>query len=252
MLATLGGQGGVKQFNFNNIDMQLRKCCNHLYLLKGVEEDLTRKCRTEEDLKRSLLDCSGKMMLLDKFIDKYKEDGHKMLVFSQFKGMIDIIKEYLTMKKIRNEVLTGNVKSQDRITAIQRFNEDNEFGVFLLTTRAGGLGINLTKARVVVIFDSDWNPQNDLQAIARAHRIGQKFEVEVYRFITAKTYEQQMFDRASKKLGMEQALFQKGAFHDKEEQGDNELTRINPEEVERLLKYGAYAFLDDGEGESNS
>ena len=77
----------------------------------------------------------------------------------------------------------------------------------MLTTRAGGLGINLTKARVVVIFDSDWNPQNDLQAIARAHRIGQMFEVEVYRFITSKTYEQQMFDRASKKLGMEQALF---------------------------------------------
>lgn len=81
-----------------------------------------------------------------------------------------------------------------------------------MTTKAGGLGINLTKARVVVIFDSDWNPQNDLQAIARAHRIGQKFEVEVFRLITAKTYEQQMFDRASKKLGMEQALFQKGAF----------------------------------------
>ena len=102
------------------------------------------------------------MILLDKFIDKYKEDGHKMLVFSQFKGMIELIKEYLNMRKIRSEVLTGNVKSQDRITAIQRFNEDNEFGVFLLTTRAGGLGINLTKARVVVIFDSDWNPQNDL------------------------------------------------------------------------------------------
>jgi hypothetical protein len=76
------------------------------------------------------------------------------------------------------------------------FNEDNEFGVFLLTTRAGGLGINLTKARVVIIYDSDWNPQNDLQAIARAHRIGQKFEVEVFRFITAKTYEQHMFDKA--------------------------------------------------------
>ena len=123
---------------------------------------MTRKCRNEEDLKRSILDSSGKMILLDKFIDKYKEDGHKMLVFSQFKGMIELIKEYLNMRKIRSEVLTGNVKSQDRITAIQRFNEDNEFGVFLLTTRAGGLGINLTKARVVVIFDSDWNPQNDL------------------------------------------------------------------------------------------
>ena len=130
-----------------------------------------------------------------------------MLVFSQFKGMVDIIKDYLTLKKVRYEILTGTVKSQDRVTSIQRFNEDDQFGVFLLTTRAGGLGINLTKARVVVIFDSDWNPQNDLQAIARAHRIGQKFEISVYRFITAKTYEQQMFDRASKKLGMEQALF---------------------------------------------
>ena len=85
-----------------------------------------------------------------------------MLVFSQFKGMIDIIHEFLKLRNIRCEVLTGNVKSADRVVAIQRFNEDNEFGVFLLTTRAGGLGINLTKARVVVIFDSDWNPQNDL------------------------------------------------------------------------------------------
>jgi chromodomain-helicase-DNA-binding protein 7 len=76
--------------------------------------------------------------------------------------MIDIIKEYLIIKGIRHEVLTGSIKSQDRMTSIQRFNEDDEFGVFLLTTRAGGLGINLTKARVVVIFDSDWNPQNDL------------------------------------------------------------------------------------------
>ena len=86
----------------------------------------------------------------------------KMLVFSQFKGMVEIIENYLKYKKIRVETLTGTVKSQDRVTAIQRFNEDNQFGVFLLTTKAGGLGINLTKARVVVIFDSDWNPQNDL------------------------------------------------------------------------------------------
>ena len=72
--------------------------------------------------------------------------------------MVEIIQQYLNYKKIRCEILTGTVKSQDRITSIQRFNEDNEFGVFLLTTKAGGLGINLTKARVVVIFDSDWNP----------------------------------------------------------------------------------------------
>lgn len=138
--------------------MQLRKCCNHLYLLKGVEEELTKHCRTEEDFYNKLLESSGKLQLLDKFIDKYRNEGHKMLVFSQFKGMVDIIKDYLTFKKIRYEILTGTVKSQDRVTSIQRFNEDDQFGVFLLTTKAGGLGINLTKARVVVIFDSDWNP----------------------------------------------------------------------------------------------
>jgi len=152
------------------------------------------------------------MILLDKFIKKYKEEGHKMLVFSQFKKMLEIIEIYLKSKGIPFEVLTGSVKSQDRVMSIQRFNDDPSFGVFLLTTRAGGLGINLTSARVVVIFDSDWNPQNDLQAIARAHRIGQIHEVKVYRFITSKTYEEQMFSRASKKLGMEQALFSKLIF----------------------------------------
>lgn len=173
-----------------------------------------------------------------------------MLVFSQFKGMIDIIQTYLQIKQIRFELLTGSIKSSDRGISISRFNEDNEFGVFLLTTRAGGLGINLTKARVVVIFDSDWNPQNDLQAIARAHRIGQKFEVSVYRFITSKTYEQQMFERASRKLGMEQALFQKGAFGDKDRDELSNEMKINPKEIENLLKYGAYAFLEDGSGEN--
>ena len=110
MLATLGS-GSVKNFNFNNIDIQLRKCCNHLYLLKGVEDELTKKCKSEEELYQKVLDSSGKMQLLDKFVDKYRNENHKMLVFSQFKGMIDIIKEYLVLKKIRHEVLTGNVKS---------------------------------------------------------------------------------------------------------------------------------------------
>jgi chromodomain-helicase-DNA-binding protein 7 len=110
MLATLGSSGS-KSFSFNNIDMQLRKCCNHLFLLKGVEEELTKHCHTEDELFKKMLDASGKMILLDKFIDKYKSDNHKMLVFSQFKGMIDVIKEYLIIKGIRHEVLTGSIKS---------------------------------------------------------------------------------------------------------------------------------------------
>lgn len=162
------------------MDVQLRKCCNHLFLLKGVEEELTRDCKSDEDLFNKLLESSGKLMLLDKFIEKFKKENHKMLIFSQFKRMLDIIELYLKMKGVSYEKLTGSVKNQDRVSAIQRFNNDgqanakgeNNFGVFLLTTRAGGLGINLTSARVVIIFDSDWNPQNDLQAIARAHRIG--------------------------------------------------------------------------------
>ena len=113
------------------------------------------------------------------------------------------------------------------------------------------MGINLTSARVVIIFDSDWNPQNDLQAIARAHRIGQKFEVQVYRLITSKTYEEQMFERASKKLGMEQALFSKGAFHQNDDMEQTPLhlrvfteLKQDSKEIENLLKYGAYAFVD--------
>lgn len=179
------GTNSIKTSQLNNMDVQLRKCCNHLFLLKGVEEELTRDCKTDEDLYNKLLESSGKLMLLDKFIEKFKKENHKMLIFSQFKRMLDIIELYLKMKAVPYEKLTGSVKNQDRVSAIQRFNdnktailgappptEGNNFGVFLLTTRAGGLGINLTSARVVIIFDSDWNPQNDLQAIARAHRIG--------------------------------------------------------------------------------
>lgn len=211
MLSKLG-TNSAKAIHLNNMDIQLRKCCNHLYLLKGVEDELEGKCQTDQEYFQSLLDSSGKLILLDKFIKKYREEGHKMLVFSQFKKMLEIIEIYLRHIGVPFEVLTGSVKSQDRVMSIQRFNDDPSFGVFLLTTRAGGLGINLTSARVVVIFDSDWNPQNDLQAIARAHRIGQTHEVKVYRFITCKTYEEQMFNRASKKLGMEQALFSKFSF----------------------------------------
>ncbi len=160
------GTNSIKTSQLNNMDVQLRKCCNHLFLLKGVEEELTRDCKSDEDLFNKLLESSGKLMLLDKFIEKFKKENHKMLIFSQFKRMLDIIELYLKMKGVSYEKLTGSVKNEDRVSAIQRFNNDgqtnsngeNNFGVFLLTTRAGGLGINLTSARVVIIFDSDWNP----------------------------------------------------------------------------------------------
>ena len=241
------GSKSVKTSQLNNIDIQLRKWCNHLFMLKGVEEDLTELIKSDEEMMQKLKDWSGKLILLDKFIEKFRSQNHKMLIFSQFTQWLDILDRYLRLKHIRFEKLTGSVSSADRVLSIQRFNDDKKFGIFLLTTKAGGLGINLATARVVIIFDSDWNPQNDLQAIARAHRIGQKFSVKVYRLVTADTYEQQMFQRASKKLGMEQAIFSKGAFNDISASQTGNLGDIkeDPKEIENLLKYGAYAFLNE-------
>jgi len=110
--------------------------------------------------------------------------------------------------------------------------------MFLLSTRAGGVGINLTAADICIIYDSDWNPQNDVQAQARCHRIGQTKDVMIYRLVTSRTFEQEMFDKASKKLGLEQAIL--GTFGQ-----DNDDDKPTSKEMEQLLKRGAYALLED-------
>mmetsp|Transcript_6948 Transcript_6948/g.14824 ORF Transcript_6948/g.14824 Transcript_6948/m.14824 type:complete len:130 (+) Transcript_6948:501-890(+) len=126
-----------------------------------------------------------------------------------------------------------------RNKSIENFNDLNQgVEVFLLSTKAGGVGINLASATTVIIFDSDWNPQNDLQATARAHRIGQKNDVTVYRLITNNTYESEMFDRASKKLGLDKAVFSTGAFA-KMDSEVKQLNKNDKEELELLLKRGA-------------
>lgn len=120
---------------------------------------------------------------------------------------LDIIEDYLQMRNYSYERLDGKIRGNDRQMAIERFlKTDSDRFVFLLSTRAGGLGINLTVADTVIIFDSDWNPQNDIQAQARCHRIGQTQTVKIYRLITRNTYEWNMFDRSSKKLGLDQAV----------------------------------------------
>ena len=229
------GIQGVSIPALNNMELQLRKCCNHPFLIKGVEAILLMDCRDEQSRMARMVESSGKMVLLDKLLPKLRADGKKILIFSQFTQMLNLLEEYLNYKQARFERLDGSVKCNDRQAAIDRFNGDlHQRDVFLLSTRAGGLGINLTSAQVVIIFDSDWNPQNDVQATARAHRIGQTQEVQVYRLITARTYEAQMFERASKKLGLEQALFSKDERR----------------EVENLLRFGAYSILDEDTSKS--
>ncbi|SCZ89349.1 BZ3500_MvSof-1268-A1-R1_Chr9g10377 [Microbotryum saponariae] len=186
-----------------NIAMELKKASNHPFLFEGAE---IRSDVREETLKGLVMN-SGKMVLLDKLLARLKADGHRVLVFSQMVRMLDILSDYCALRGYLYQRLDGTVPSETRRKAIEHYNapESPDF-VFLLSTRAGGLGINLETADTVVIFDSDWNPQNDLQAMARAHRIGQKSHVNVYRFVTKDTVEEDVLERARKKMVLEYAI----------------------------------------------
>eukprot|EP00644_Phytophthora_capsici_P004030 jgi/Phyca11/564754/estExt2_Genewise1.C_PHYCAscaffold_150581 len=199
-----------------NVLMELRKCCNHPFLVKGVEEREVKrlakqpnvaKDEIQRQISESLVDTSGKLVLLDKLLPRLKDTGHRVLIFSQFKIMLDIIQDYLALRRYNCERIDGNITGNERQSAIDRFcREGSNSFIMLLSTRAGGVGINLTAADTVIIYDSDWNPQNDLQAQARCHRIGQKKSVKIYRLLTSKTYELHMFHKASLKLGLDQAV----------------------------------------------
>ena len=155
------------------------------------------------------------MVLLDKLLPRLRQRGHKVLIFSQFAMMLDLIEEYLSLKVPvlgTYQRVDGGVTGPTRQRAIDAFQSDEKCFAFLLTTRAGGQGINLTAADTVILFDSDWNPQGDNQGQARAHRIGQEREVSVYRLVTRGTYEERLLDRAMKKLSLEHALLQPAAM----------------------------------------
>mmetsp|Transcript_9183 Transcript_9183/g.21889 ORF Transcript_9183/g.21889 Transcript_9183/m.21889 type:complete len:2363 (+) Transcript_9183:217-7305(+) len=241
--------------SLNNLAMQLRKCCNHVFLLNGVEEEVRHQQPknvfvTEADF---LSKGSGKFVLLDKLLPRLKENGHRVLLFSQFKIMLDILEDYLHVRSMKFERIDGSITGQKRQAAIDRFQDkeskDPPF-IMLLSTRAGGVGINLTAADTCIIFDSDWNPQNDLQAQARCHRIGQTKSVKIYRLLSRKTYEMQMFHMSSLKMGLDQAVL-KGF-----ESGNSGEGTMTKEEVEKLLRHGAYDIFNEdkagsAEAESN-
>ncbi|KAI6207680.1 Helicase [Aphelenchoides besseyi] len=241
----------TNQPSLMNVLMELRKCCNHPFLLKGAEEQIVSELRSthpeknEEEFQLfSLIESSGKFSLLDKLLPKLQKDGHKVLIFSQMVKVLDILEEYLSYKNYTYERLDGNIRGDLRQAAIDRFSRpDSDRFVFLLATRAGGLGINLTAADTVIIYDSDFNPQSDSQAQARCHRIGQKKMVKVYRLITTNTYEREMFDKASLKLGLDRAVLQ--SMNPKDNQ------QMTKKEVEDLLKKGAYGAVMDEDNEGS-
>eukprot|EP01047_Picozoa_sp_COSAG01_P029324 COSAG01_NODE_2007_length_8663_cov_13.801378_3_plen_1886_part_00 len=250
----LQGTAGIDKYaqtgSVNNLGMELRKLCNHPMLVEGVEEMIAEENAglTESEIQDKLwLSCS-KMQLLDKMLPKLRAEGHKVLIFSQMVRCLNILEDYMRHKQYPVERLDGNVSGDDRQAAIDRFSSKDadaaDSFVFLLSTRAGGVGINLTAADTVIIYDSDWNPQNDLQAQARCHRIGQDKMVSVYRLVTKNCYEEAMFKRSMEKLTMDQLLLAGGS--------GKKPSKESKAQIENLIKHGAYDIMKDDEDDGTS
>ena len=215
-----------------NIAMQLKKCCNHPYLFEGAEPGPPYT----NDF--HLVASSGKMILLDKLLTKLKANGSRVLLFSQMSRMLDIFEDYCDYRDWDYCRIDGSTSHEDRIAAIDEYNKpDSSKFLFLLTTRAGGLGINLVTADVVIIFDSDWNPQVDLQAQDRAHRIGQTKQVYVFRFVIEDSLEEKILERALQKLRLDQLVIQKGKAPSSHKQ-------VNSGELMEMIRHGAQNVID--------
>ncbi|GMI09136.1 hypothetical protein TrVE_jg12629 [Triparma verrucosa] len=232
-----GGQGRTAVLN---IVMQLRKCAGHPYLFPGQED------RSLPPLGEHLIENCGKMVLLDKLLKRLKEKGHRVLIFTQMTKILDILEDYVVMRKHNYCRIDGNTTYDVREDSIDKFNAPNsDKFCFLLSTRAGGLGINLQTADVVILFDSDWNPQADLQAQDRAHRIGQKKDVLVFRLVTEHTIEEKVVERAQQKLKLDAMVVQSGRLKEKDKLSNEELLSAIRFGADKVFKSKDSSITDD-------
>merc|ERR1712038_1738285 len=224
-----------------NIMVELKKVANHPYLMAAAAEEAPISPNGLFELKQ-MTKASGKLVLLSKMLKKLKETGHRVLIFSQMTKLLDLLEDFLDGEGYKYERIDGGITGTLRQDAIDRFNAPGaEQFVFLLSTRAGGLGINLYTADTVIIYDSDWNPHNDIQALSRAHRIGQKNKVMIYRFVTRNTVEERVTQVAKKKMMLTHLVVQPGMSG----QGKANLSK---KEIDDILKFGTEElFADEGE-----
>ncbi|KAG1823802.1 SNF2 family N-terminal domain-containing protein [Suillus subaureus] len=224
-----------------NMVMQLRKVTCHPYLFDGAEPG--PPYTTDEHL----IENSGKMIILDKLLKSMNEKGSRVLIFSQMSRVLDILEDYCLFRGFKYCRIDGSTAHDDRILAIDDYNKPgSEKFIFLLTTRAGGLGINLTTADIVILYDSDWNPQADLQAMDRAHRIGQTKQVYVFRFITEDSVEERMLERAAQKLRLDQLVIQQGRQQQAKAASKDELLEMITHGAEKLINStDAFLINDD-------
>ncbi|KAL0083815.1 SNF2 family N-terminal domain-containing protein [Phycomyces blakesleeanus] len=220
MLYTTGANNGKTTIKgLNNKIMQLRKICNHPFVFEEVESAINPNRQSNDLLFRT----SGKFELLDRMLPKLEKTGHRVLIFFQMTQIMSIMEDFLTYRGFSYLRLDGSTKADDRSELLRLFNAPSSpYFIFLLSTRAGGLGLNLQTADTVVIFDSDWNPHQDLQAQDRAHRIGQTKEVRIFRLVSTNSVEENILARANYKLDIDGKVIQAGKFDNRSTEEDRE------------------------------
>jgi SWI/SNF-related matrix-associated actin-dependent regulator of chromatin subfamily A member 5 len=243
-----------------NILLQLRKICNHTYLLPNIAPD-------PYDVTEELVHGSGKLLMLDRMLPALRADGHRVLLFSQFTSMLDILEDYCELRDYPFVRLDGDTNRVKRRLDCRRYNAPNSpLFIFLISTRAGGLGLNLASADTVILYDSDWNPQVDLQAMERAHRIGQTKPVRVFRLVCRGSVEERMVSRAEKKLFLNAMVAERDMDNDDtgsnmagESDAANDIMQalgvggstLSKGELASLIRFGANAVFDSSGGNSN-
>ncbi|KAK2806798.1 hypothetical protein FQN50_005660 [Emmonsiellopsis sp. PD_5] len=222
----------TERHNLNNILMQLRKCLCHPFVYsKAIEERTTNATL----LHRNLVEASSKLQLLELLLPKLQERGHRVLIFSQFLDNLDIVEDFLDGLGLLHRRLDGSMSSLHKQKRIDEFNAPNSpYFAFLLSTRSGGVGINLATADTVIIMDPDFNPHQDIQALSRAHRIGQQKKVLVFQLVTRGSAEEKIMQMGKKKMALDQVLIEHMDAED-----DTEV------DLEAILRHGADALFDD-------
>ncbi|GBE77743.1 hypothetical protein SCP_0106250 [Sparassis crispa] len=224
----------ISKTNLNNVLMQLRKCLQHPYL---VSRDIEPKGLSSEESHSKLIDASAKLGLLKILLPKLQARDHRVLLFSQFTIALDIIQDFLDGEGIKYLRLDGNTKQRDRQKGMDEFNRPgSDVFIYLLSTRAGGVGINLWSADTVIIFDPDFNPHQDLQAIARAHRYGQKKTCLVFKLMVKDSAEERIMQTGKKKLVLDHLIVQN--------MDDDDGAR---EDVQSILMFGAETLFQEGD-----
>uniref|UniRef100_A0A8C3Y3C1 Chromodomain-helicase-DNA-binding protein 4 n=1 Tax=Catharus ustulatus TaxID=91951 RepID=A0A8C3Y3C1_CATUS len=233
----LNARGGGNQVSLLNVVMDLKKCCNHPYLFPVAAMEAPKMPNGMYD-GSALIRASGKLLLLQKMLKNLKEGGHRVLIFSQMTKMLDLLEDFLEHEGYKYERIDGGITGNMRQEAIDRFNAPGaQQFCFLLSTRAGGLGINLATADTVIIYDSDWNPHNDIQAFSRAHRIGQNKKVMIYRFVTRASVEERITQVAKKKMMLTHLVVRPGL--------GSKTGSMSKQELDDILKFGTEELFKD-------